>query len=151
MESRIILPNHTVKYEEFPELLFGKSEDGLIYFNASQYIISKGDIKVHNIKNFKASFHFWIEAVSTIYELKPEILFVRDYHTGHIFIEESMTFPFISYIDNYFIIHIIERMHELFFNGFTLSDTLLLLLTKDRFDYEVLKKIEENKDEKKQI
>ena len=58
-----------------------------------------------------------------------------------------MAFLFIAYIDPYFGVYILERMNELFLNGFTLSDTALLFLTKERFNEDVLKSMD-NQDEK---
>ena len=53
----------TVKYMEFPELLFGTSEKGLIYFDATTYIAEKGDSKKHSAIDFARKFSFWFESV----------------------------------------------------------------------------------------
>lgn len=147
MESRVINLQYTVKYQEFPELLFGTTEEGYLYFDASQYIILKGNIRHHTIQEFRLAFNIWSDIICKIYEISPDYLIIKDTNTGHVFIEESMAFLFIAYIDPYFGVYILERMNELFLNGFTLSDTALLFLTKERFNEDVLKSMD-NQDEK---
>lgn len=148
MESRVIRLYNTVKYQEFPELIFGESEEGYQYFNASQYIIKKGDIKRHTVKEFRFAFSIWSDAICKTYDINPDYLIIKDTDTGHVFIEESMALLFIAYIDAYFGVYILERMNELFLSGFTLSDTALLYLTKERFNEDVLKPVD-NQNEKK--
>ena len=46
MELKILTP-YTLKYREFPELLFGKSERGIVYFDATLYVTQKGDSQKH--------------------------------------------------------------------------------------------------------
>lgn len=147
MESKVISLHCIVKYHEFPELLFGESEEGYLYFDASQYIILKGNIKQHTIQEFRIAFNIWSDILCKIYEINPDNLIIKDTNTGHVFIEESMAFLFIAYIDPYFGVYILERMNELFLNGFTLSDTALLFLTKERFNEDVLNPMD-NQDEK---
>ena len=148
MESGTIKLYHTVKYQEFPELIFGESEEGYQYFDASRYIIQKGDIKRHTVKEFRFAFSIWSDAICKTYEINPGYLIIEDTNTGHVFIEESMALLFIAYIDPYFGVYILERMNELFLGGFTLSDTALLLLTKERFNEDVLKPIDKQDEEK---
>ena len=62
-------PCKDIKYGEFPDLLFGKSDDGLVYFDATHYIRQKGDVKKHNIKTFEIGFMHWENAVRNAYSI----------------------------------------------------------------------------------
>lgn len=45
------VPCRIIRYREFPELLFGESQDNsLVYFDATHFIRSKGDERKHNVQ-----------------------------------------------------------------------------------------------------
>ena len=87
----------TIKYMEFPELLFGTSEKGLIYFDATTYIAEKGDSKKHSAIDFARKFSFWFESVKDIYEIPDYEIMVTDEATGHVLIDQSLALLFVGY------------------------------------------------------
>lgn len=128
-----------VRFGEFPELLFGKSQDNqLLYFNATQYIKKKGNPKTQNIRDFQLSFQHWISAAMQTYGIKQEDMIVCDEATGEILIDECLALPFLAYIDPEFGVYIMERMSEMLLNGIVGSDTWLLQAARRRFTTEEL-------------
>ncbi|KAA6302852.1 MAG: hypothetical protein EZS26_001022 [Candidatus Ordinivivax streblomastigis] len=131
MKNKKISTCGEVRYREFPEMVFGVSENGSLYFNASKYLLEKGDGKIHSIEGFKTGFNPWIKAVCEGYNLTMEELFMRD-ETGNWFIEESLSLLFITYLDSGFAIYILERISEMLITGIVLSDTTLMMMTRER-------------------
>ncbi|WP_320889004.1 hypothetical protein [Bacteroides sp.] len=127
-----------VKYGEFPDLLFGKSDDDLVYFDATHYILQKGDVRKHNIKSFEIGFMHWRNAVRDAYSIPAEDMFVTDEATGHLLIEESLALLFVVYIDPEFGVYMLERISEMLLRGITLSDTRLLMLASERLSKDQL-------------
>lgn len=127
-----------VKYGEFPDLLFGKSDDGLVYFDATHYILKKGDVRKHNIKSFEIGFMHWKNAVRDAYSIQAEDMTVTDEATGHLLIEESLALLFVAYIDPEFAVYMLERISEMLLRGITLSDTRLLMLASERLSKDQL-------------
>ena len=79
----------TVRYREFPDLLFGTSqEDGPVYFDATHFIWVRGDACRHNVRDFRASFHHWITALTDVYGIDKENMIIRDEASGHLLIDE---------------------------------------------------------------
>lgn len=130
-----------VKYMEFPDLIFGISEDGVTYFDATHYILRKGDIKTHTIKDFDIGFYFWKRAICEAYQLDMNDLVIREENTGHIFIDESLAMLFIAYIDPGFGVYIMERISEMLLTGIVLSDTSLLMMVRERFTKDIITQI----------
>mgnify|MGYP000003603675 CR=1 FL=1 len=121
------VPCREVRYREFPELLFGKSsEEDATYFDATSYILSKGNSHRHNIQDFRIRFHHWIEAAAKAYGIDGESLVVRDEATGHVLIDECLALLFVAYIDPEFGVYMLERVSELLSVGFAVSDTWLV-------------------------
>lgn len=131
----------TVKYMEFPELLFGTSENGLTYFDATLYLSEKGDSKKHSVIDFARKFSFWFESVKAVYEIPDLELMVTDEATGHVLIDESLALLFVCYVDPGFGIYITERMSELLLDGVTLSDTRIVETIRNRLTKEELLKL----------
>lgn len=132
------IPCRTIRYREFPDLLFGKSQDGQpFYFDATHYIREKGDTRKHNIHDFRTGFQHWISAAKLTYEIKEDLM-VCDEATGHILIDECLALPFLAYIDPGFGMYIMERMSEMLIDGITVSDTWLIQATRLRFTTEEL-------------
>lgn len=131
----------TVKYMEFPELLFGTSENGVNYFDATTYLSEKGDSKKHSAIDFARKFAFWFESVKTVYEIPDFELMVTDEVTGHILIDESLALLFVGYVDPSFGIYMTERMSELLLDGVTLSDTRIVQTIRNRLTKEELLKL----------
>lgn len=131
-------PCKDVKYGEFPDLLFGKSGDGLVYFDATHYILQKGDVRKHNVKSFEIGFMHWRNAARDAYSIPVEDMTVIDEVTGHLLIEESLALLFVAYIDPEFAVYMLERISEMLLRGITLSDTRLLMLASERLSKDQL-------------
>lgn len=133
MKTKIV-QCRVIRYGEFPDLLFGKSqEDEFFYFNATHYIQKKGNLHQHNVRDFQVGFHYWITAAKAVYEIEQEDLIICDETTGEILIDECLALPFLAYIDQGFAMYIIERMSEMLLNGIVASDTWLLHNSRLRF------------------
>lgn len=130
MEQMVILCT-TVKYIEFPELLFGTSPEGNGYFDATAYIQAKGDT-THSVSIFRTAFLHWESALSKAYNVPRNDFYVTSKQTGHILIDEVLALLFVSYIDPYFCPFILDRIEEVLLNGFSVSDMLIRTLAKDR-------------------
>lgn len=131
-------PCKDIRYGEFPDLLFGKSDDGLVYFDATHYILQKGDVRKHNIKSFEIGFMHWKNAVHEAYSIPAQDMVVTDEVTGHLLIEESLALLFVAYIDPEFAVYILERISEMLLRGITLSDTRILMLASERLSKDQL-------------
>lgn len=127
-----------VRFGELPDLLFGKSDDGAEYFDATHFIKAAGDIRKHDVKSFEIGFTHWKGAVCRAYDISLEDLIITDEVTGHILIDESLALLFAAYIDPEFGVYLIERMAEMLTNGIVLSDTRILVSIRQRFSKEEL-------------
>lgn len=127
-----------IKYGEFPDLLFGKSDDGLVYFDATHYTLQKGDVRKHNIRSFEIGFMHWKNAVRDAYSISTKDIIVTDEVTGHLLIEESLALLFVAYIDPEFAVYMLERISEMLLRGITLSDTRILMLASERLSKDQL-------------
>ena len=131
----------TVRYRD-PDLLFGTSqEDGPVYFDATHFIRVRGDACRHNVRDFRASFHHWITALTDVYGIDKENMIIRDEASGHLLIDECLALLFVVYIDPAFGAYLLERMSELLSGGFTVSDTWLVQTACLRFTKEELTQI----------
>lgn len=127
------VPCSIIRYREFPDLLFGTSEDNIEYFDATHYLQATGDPKKHNIPTFRVGFTHWINAACEAYSLTAEDLIVTDAATGHTLIESSLALLFAAYLDSGFGVWMMERISEMLMSGIVLSDTYLLLMARTRF------------------
>ncbi len=130
-----------VKYMEFPELLFGTSENGINYFDATTYLTEKGDGNKHSVIDFTRKFAFWFESVKAVYEVPDFELMATDEATGHVLIDESLALLFVAYVDPGFGVYMMERMSELLLDGVTLSDTRIVQTIRNRLTKEELLKL----------
>lgn len=135
------VPCRTIRYREFPELLFGESPDnGSVYFDATHFIRSQGDERRHNVQEFRIAFHHWITALSGMYSIDKEDLVIRDESSGHLLIDECLALLFVVYIDSEFGAYMLERISELLIDGFSVSDSWLVMAAGNRFTIEELTK-----------
>lgn len=133
---------HAIKrYEEFPELLFAKAEDGMQYFDATHFLVHKGDPQRHNIRHFETQFNLWMQATCAAYEIPADEVIVKDRDSGHILIDESLALLFVTYTDPAFGVYLLERMSEMFLNGFVLSDSAIIVQARLRLTKETLTNI----------
>lgn len=137
MRCKIITP-FTVKYREFPELIFGTTANGTNYFDATLYIEHKGNINIHSPVDFIRKFSFWFDSFKIAYEMSDNELIATDEMTGHVLIDESMALLFMAYIDPQFGAYMIDRVSEMLLNGTVLSDSHILHIIRDRLTKETL-------------
>lgn len=130
-----------IRYREFPELLFGASPDeGPVYFDATHFIRNRGDERRHNVQEFRIAFHHWITALTNMYTIDKEDLIIRDETSGHLLIDECLALLFVVYIDPAFGAYMLERISELLVDGFSVSDSWLVMAAGNRFTIEELTK-----------
>jgi len=135
------VPCRTIRYREFPELLFGESPNsGSTYFDATHFIRSRGDEHRHNVKEFRIAFHHWITTLTNMYSIEKESLVIRDETSGHLLIDECLALLFVVYVDPDFGVYILERVSELLIDGFSVSDSWLVMAAGNRFTIEELTK-----------
>lgn len=137
MKLKTVTP-FTLKYWEFPELLFGKSETGIVYFDATFYIIQKGDPQKHSPVDFIRKFAHWFDSVKIAYEIPDNEVVITDEATGHVLIDESLALLFVAYVNPDFGVYILERVSEMLLDGVTLSDTRIMQIVRERLTKETL-------------
>ena len=104
----------------------------------------RGDEKRHSLADFRVAFHLWIEELCRQYEIDREDLFIRDEASGHLLIDECLALLFVVYIEPPFGVYLLERISEMFVDGFTVSDTWLVQSVGLRFTNEELTQILEH-------
>ena len=132
----IFLQCNEIKFREFPNLLFGKSNGETYFFDATAYI-EKSGCQDKTVDDFKAAFRYFIDAVCDVYSLTYEQIFITSHHE-HILIDETLALAFIAYIDSEFAIYMLERVADMLIDGVVLSDTYLLSNAGNRFSRDQL-------------
>lgn len=122
-------------FPEFPEMLFGRQIDGQIFFDATAYIKSKRlSLSVDAfLKKYEGPIS---DIISTLQLNEDGVCYLNT--EGHILIESSLVYLFISFVNPPFLLYIFDRMDELFSNGFAVSDAYLLRKARQRIPTEVL-------------
>ena len=133
INKKKITPCNEAAYIEFPELLFGITDQGMAYFDPASYIKSKGLANTHSTEEFLLKFDLWMRSVSYEYTIPHAELVVEDMESGLLMIEGTLALIFIAYTDSGFMIHIIERMEDMMRRGIALSDSFLLDMARERF------------------
>lgn len=124
---------------EFPDLLFGKQSEGnKMFVDVSAYLESKG-LSSSLVDDFIKSYEKPIADMLQLLQL-DEADVCRMNTEGHVLIESSLLYYFISFVEPRFMLYMFDRMDELFANGVTVSDTYLAHQTLRRIPLEVLKK-----------
>lgn len=131
-------------FPEFPELLFGRQIDGHVYFDATTYIKSKRlSLSVDAfLKKYEGPIN---DIISTVQLDETECCHLNT--EGHILIESSLVYLFISFVNPPFLLYIFDRIDELFSNGFAVSDAYLLRKARQRIPKEVLSRDEDDEHE----
>lgn len=140
MKLKMKVP-YTVRYKEFPELLFGTSVSGAVYFDATLYIKLKGESDKHSPVDFARRFSFWFESFKVAYEIPDGELIATDEATGNVLIDESLSLLFVAYIDPEFGAFMVERVSELLLDGVVLSDTRIMQMIRNRLTKDLLIKL----------
>lgn len=119
---------------EFPNLLFGEI-DKSIYFDASLYLQeTHPDITV---SDFMQQCEQFIEKLLGSYGMESEKAFIPN-QDGHILIDGTFSYLFLSFVEPDFLAYVFDRIHEVFANGFAVSDTYLLHHASRRLSKELL-------------
>lgn len=122
---------------EFPDLLFGKQSDGnSMYLDISAYAKSKG-LSSSVADDFLKAYEKPIEDLVLQLQL-PEAKVCSMNTEGHVLIDGSLVYLFISFVEPRFLLYMCDRMDELFTVGITVSDTYLAKNTLRRIPLEVL-------------
>ena len=75
-----------------------------------------------------------------MYSIDKEDLVICDETSGHLLIDECLALLFVVYIDPAFGAYMLERVSELLIDGFTVSDSWLVMAAGNRFTLEELTK-----------
>ena len=121
-------------FPEFPTLLFGTIEGVATYIDTTQYLKNFQGL---NVLSFLKAYEAPIQALVTANNIDPDKVCVYN-HEGHILIEGSLVYLFLSYTNPDFLAYIFDRMDEMFTTGFCVSDTYLLAAARRRLPAEVL-------------
>ncbi len=128
---------------EFPELLIGNaSDEGITYFDATIYHIKAG-LKDYPVEDFFKYYFHPIGALVNMYGLDRENVVVRN-QDGHILIDTSLVYLFLSYVRPDFLAFCCDRIDELMLHGFSISDTYLYRHANNRLTPELAKKLYES-------
>lgn len=123
-------------FPEFPHLLIGEATDKSInYFDATAYL-QKSGLTLYSAEDFFSNYAHPISALVTAYELDKNRVCVQNLE-GHLLIDSSLIYLFISYTNPDFLAHINDRIDELLTRGFCVSDAYLYQNAKERLTPEV--------------
>ena len=84
------------------------------------------------------NFLSWINAAVAAYDVPREDIIINETNTGHVLIMEPLEPLLIAYVDTDFGMYMLERIEELFSNGFVISDSAILSQAQNRFSSEQL-------------
>ena len=132
MKSKVIVCKE-IKYAEFPDLLTGADQEGNRYADMTHFLEKKGKTGANHISLFQMNFLSWINAAVAAYDVPRE-----ETNTGHVLIMEPLEPLLIAYVDTDFGMYMLERIEELFSNGFVISDSAILSQAQNRFSSEQL-------------
>lgn len=128
-------------FPEFPNLLFGKI-DKASYFDASAYL--QENHPEISIMDFMSQCEPLILKLLKSYGITSEQVFITN-QDGHILIDGTFSYLFLSFVEQDFLAYIFDRIHEVFANGFSVSDTYLLHHASRRLSKELLSMIANGK------
>ena len=115
MKSKVIVCKE-IKYAEFPDLLTGADQEGNRYADMTHFLEKKGKTGTNHIED----------------------IIINETNTGHALIMEPLELLLIAYVDTDFGMYMLERIEELFSNGFIISDSAILSQAQNRFSSEQL-------------
>jgi hypothetical protein len=123
---------------EFPEMLFGTSSENGSFFDATVYIQKKQP----SLKpaDFFVDYKPQILSLCKVYQLNENDICKLNTE-GHLLIDGTFIYLFISFVEPDFLAYICERINELFVTGICISDTQILSFAKRRLSKEVLEKM----------
>jgi hypothetical protein len=129
----------------FPDLLFGVTTDGTktSYFNATFYI-NKRNLSPNTVTNFVSGYKTAINLMCSSYKIGQTDV-IRNNKQGEILIESHFSWLFLSFVEQDFLAYMCERIQELFYNGFCLSDAYI----KQAYEYRIGRKVVKTDDNAK--
>lgn len=123
-------------FPEFPHLLIGEANDkSAKYFDATAYLKNSG-LSLYSAEDFLSNYFHPINALITAYELEKSRVCIENLE-GHLLIDSSLIYLFISYTNPDFLAYLNDRVDELLTHGFCVSDAYLYRAAKDRLMPEV--------------
>lgn len=125
---------------EFPDMLFGNTSEG-IYFDASAYLQTKAPSLT--VPDFFQQYDHQIMSLMKTYDIKDSDV-CKINNDGHFLIDSNFVYLFISFVEPDFLAYMCDRIHELFTDGFCISDTYILRAATNRLTPEILNTIRDN-------
>lgn len=123
-------------YPEIPNLIYYRSSENGIYFDAIYYLKQSGLMGQRNVDDFFKQFSFPIDHMCYFMGLDKESVVLIDEETGNTMISETLEFLFVCYVDAWYCRYVYERLRELHSFGFTVSDSHLAGFYAQRFQNE---------------
>lgn len=134
-------------FPEFPNLLFGQSESGHSYFDATHYLSQMTEPKP--IQPFFNQYRYQIKSLCDTYEIgDDQICLINE--EGHFLIDGTFLFLFIAFVEPDFLAYMCDRVFELFAHGVAVSDTYLISAARSRLSSKVLTEISSYEEKSKQ-
>mgnify|MGYP007107908030 CR=1 FL=1 len=125
-------------FPEFPNLLFGQSESGCSYFDATHYLSKLTEPKP--IQSFFNQYRYQIKSLCDTYDIADtKICLINE--EGHYLIDGTFLFLFIAFVEPDFLAYMCDRTFELFAHGVAVSDTYLISAARTRLSNRVLSAI----------
>lgn len=122
-------------FPEFPNLLFGQSEPGHSYFDATHYLSKMTELRP--IQPFFNQYRYQIKSLCDTYEIKDDQVCLIN-EEGHFLIDGAFLFLFIAFVEPDFLAYMCDRTFELFAHGVAVSDTYLVSAARTRLSSKVL-------------
>lgn len=134
-------------FPEFPNLLFGQSESGRSYFDATHYLSKMTEPKP--IQPFFSQYRYQIKSLCDTYEIgDDQVCLINE--EGHFLIDGTFLFLFIAFVEPDFLAYMCDRIFELFAHGVAVSDTYLVSAARARLSSRVLTEISSYEEKSKQ-
>lgn len=134
-------------FPEFPNLLFGQSELGRSYFDATYYLSKLTEPKP--IQPFFNQYRYQIKSLCDTYEISDsQICLINE--EGHFLIDGTFVFLFIAFVEPDFLAYMCDRIFELFAHGVAVSDTYLISAARTRLSSKILSAISADEEKHKQ-
>lgn len=134
-------------FPEFPNLLFGQSESGCSYFDATNYLSKMTEPQP--IQPFFSKYRYQIKALCDTYEINDDKVCLIN-EEGHYLIDGAFMFLFIAFVEPDFLAWMCDRSFELFAHGVAVSDTYLATAAQTRLSSRILSAISGYEEKSKQ-
>lgn len=130
-------------FPEFPNLLFGQSDFGRTYFDATIYLSNMTEPRP--IQSFFTQYRYQIKALCDTYEISDsKVCLINE--EGHFLIDGTFVFLFIAFVEHDFLAYMCDRTFELFAHGISVSDTYLVSAARSRLSSKILHEISANEE-----